>query len=300
MPTQMTPAEAHAYCTKKTKESGSNFYHSFFFLPRPRREAMYTIYTFCRELDDTVDHPPRGTAPHDQLAQWRQEITAVYHGTPRYPVTISLADHVRTFGVPQAYLEELTAGMEMDLTIRRYATFDDLYLYCYRVAAVVGLICLHLFETTTPRARDYAINLGLAFQLTNIIRDVGSDADRDRIYVPQEDLARFGYSEQRTLAKTYSPQFIRLMEFQATRARAYYQKAQAVYATLSSTTRHSLLSAEIMRAIYFSLLTRVERSRFDVFSSRVRVPPSLCIFKALTTWARVSLNNRPARESSRE
>ena len=182
---RMTPAEAHAYCTQKTKESGSNFYYSFFFLPRARREAMYTIYTFCHEVDDAVDHPPPGVDPHNQLAQWRQEIEAVYHGTPRHPVTISLADHVNTLGIPQAYLQELIAGMEMDLTIRRYATFDDLYRYCYRVAAVVGLMCLKVFGTTDSRADEYAVNLGVAFQLTNIMRDIGADAERDRIYVPQ-------------------------------------------------------------------------------------------------------------------
>ncbi len=298
MMTQMTTVtEAHSYCIQKTKGSGSNFYYSFLFLPRPRREAMYTIYTFCHELDATVDHPAYGVDPYDQLAQWRREIEATYQGTPQYPVTISLADHVRKLDIPQDYFQELITGMEMDLTIRRYATFEDLYPYCYRVASIVGLICLKVFGTTDPRAQNYAINLGMAFQLTNIIRDIGADAERDRIYVPQEDLAKFGCSEEQLLAKTYSPQFIQLMEFQAARAHDYYRKAQTVYATLSSANRQSLLSAEIMRAIYFSLLTRIEKTRFAVFSSRIRVPPLHRLTLALTAWMRRSFQNHVSRRT---
>ncbi len=292
-----TVTEAHAYCTLKAKDSGSNFYYSFLFLPRPRREAMSTVYTLCHELDAAVDHPPPGEDPHTQLAYWRREIQAAYEGNPHYPVTVSLADHARKLDIPQDYFQELIAGMEMDLTIRRYATFDDLYLYCYRVASVVGLICLHVFGTKDRRARDYAVNLGMAFQLTNIMRDVGADAERDRIYVPQEDLTRFGCSEEELLAKTASLQFIRLMEFQAARARDYYRHAQTVHDALSSTDRQSLLSAEIMCAIYFNLLTRIERARFAVFSSRIRVPPFRRATLALTAWGRRSFQNRISRRS---
>ena len=292
-----TITEAHSYCTQKTKDSGSNFYYSFLFLPRPRREAMYTVYTLCHELDAAVDHPHPGVDPCNQLAQWRREIESAYQGVPQYPVTISLADHARKLGIPQDYFQELITGMEMDLTIRRYATFEDLYPYCYRVASIVGLICLKVFGTMEPRARDYAINLGLAFQLTNIIRDVGADAERDRIYVPQEDLARVGCSEEQLLAKTYSPQFIQLMEFQSARAHEYYQKAQTVYDALSSADRQSLLSAEIMRAIYFNLLTRIEKTRFAVFSSRVRVSPFLRLTLALAAWVRRSFQNRVSRRT---
>ncbi len=298
MLTQMTTVtEAHSYCVQKTKDSGSNFYYSFLFLPRPRREAMYTVYTFCHELDATVDHPAPGVNPCDQLAQWRREVEAAYQGTPQHPVTISLAEHARNLDIPRDYFQELITGIEMDLTIRRYATFEDLYPYCYRVASIVGLICLKVFGTTDPRARDYAINLGMAFQLTNIIRDVGTDAERNRIYVPQEDLARFNYSENQLLVKTYSPQFIQLMEFQATRAHDYYRKAQTVYATLSSANRQSLLPAEIMRAIYFSLLTRVEKTRFAIFSSLIRVPPTLRLIIALMVWIRLAFQNRFSRRT---
>ncbi len=292
-----TTPEADSYCSQKTQDSGSNFYYSFLFLPRPRREAMSAVYALCHELDATVDHPPHGSDPFDQLAQWRREIEAAYQGVPRDPVTISLARHARTLNIPQDYFQELIAGMEMDLTIRRYATFDALYLYCYRVAAIVGLICLKVFGTTSPRAQDYAVNLGLAFQLTNIIRDVGADAERNRIYVPQEDLTRFGCSEEQILAKASSPAFVRLMEFQAGRAHDYYQKAQAVYDALSSTDRQSLLVAEIMRNIYFNLLTRIEKTQFAVFSSRISIPSLHRLTLALTTWTHRSFQNRVSRRT---
>ena len=258
---------------------------------------MYTVYTLCHELDAAVDHPPHGVDPCDQLVEWRREIEAAYQGVPQYPVTISLADHARRLGIPQDYFHELIAGMEMDLTIRRYATFDDLYPYCYRVASIVGLICLKVFGTTDPRAREYAVNLGVAFQLTNIIRDVGADVERDRIYVPQEDLAGFGCTEEQLLAKTSTPEFIQLMEFQAARAHDYYRKAQTVYDALSSIDRQSLLVAEIMRAIYFNLLTRIEKTRFAVFSSRIRVPPLHRLTLALTAWMRRSFQNRMSRRT---
>ena len=288
----MTQEEAHAYCTAKTKASGSNFYYSLFFLPRFRREAMYTVYAFCHEVDDTVDHPPPGTNPREQLSQWRQEIKAMYQGTPKYPATISLAAHARNLNIPESYLQELVTGMEMDLMNTRYATFNDLYPYCYRVASIVGLICLKVFGTQDPRAKDYAINLGVAFQLTNILRDVGADANRQRIYLPQEDLAHFNYSEQQLLEKKESVQFLELMKFQAKRAHEFYEKAQAAYETLSRKDRQSLLAAEIMRGIYFRILTRIQTSNYAVFGPRISLSPAHRILIALYTWLRHSLINR--------
>ena len=165
----MTPTDAQAYCTTLTKKSGSNFYYSFLFLPKIRRDAMYTVYAFCKEVDNAVDEPPPGSHPQEELARWRR-------------VTISLARHVRELSIPQTYFDELIKGVEMDLTTTRYATFEQLSLYCYRVASVVGLICLHVFGTTSPRAQDYAVNLGMAFQLTNILRDLGNDAERGNVF----------------------------------------------------------------------------------------------------------------------
>ena len=210
----MTSAEAQQYCETVTKRSGSNFAYSFLFLSPARRAAMYTIYAFCKEVDSAVDDPPPGSNPHAQLAYWKKELDSAYHGEPSSPVTISLADHVRALDIPKAYFDDLIAGVEMDLTISRYPTFNELSLYCYRVASVVGLICLHVFGTRSPLAREYAVNLGLAFQLTNILRDLGTDAAQGRIYLPQEDLARFRYSEQDVLNRTYSPAFTELMRFE--------------------------------------------------------------------------------------
>ncbi|RMH05786.1 MAG: squalene synthase HpnD [Nitrospirae bacterium] len=285
----MTPRQAHAYCTQKAKDSGSNFYYSFLFLPQSQREAMYTVYTFCHEVDATVDHPPPGLNPAEQLTRWRQEVTAIYRGTPHHPVAISLADHVARLAIPEEYLQELLTGMEMDLTYSRYRTFEDLYPYCYRVASVVGLICLKIFGTRDPRAKDYAIQLGLAFQLTNILRDIGADADRNRIYLPQEELARFGYKEQELLAKRYTPQFRNLMAFQCQRARQFYQHARQIYASLPRNDQRTLVAAEIMQAVYGRLLHRIEQRNYSVFGPRIRLSPLHRIGIATTTWLRATI-----------
>ncbi|MDH4301331.1 MAG: squalene/phytoene synthase family protein, partial [Nitrospira sp.] len=166
----MKTAEAQAYCTAYTKNSGSNFYYSFLFLPKAKREAMYTVYAFCKAVDSAVDEPAVGSDPKEELKRWLNELDAVYAGTPTTPIMVSLAHHVKTMGIPKAYFEELIKGVEMDLFNNRYVTFDELSLYCYRVASVVGLICLHIFGVTSARAQDYAVALGMAFQLTNILR----------------------------------------------------------------------------------------------------------------------------------
>lgn len=280
----MTTEEAHRYCTTRTKQSGSNFYYSFLFLPRERREAMYTIYTLCHEVDDAVDHPPSGSDPHEQITAWRNEIRATYADTPRYPVTISLAEHVRRLDIPEEYFQELLTGMEMDLTTKRYPTFEALYPYCYRVASIVGLICLKVFGTQAPQAREYAVHLGMAFQLTNILRDIGADADRDRIYLPAEDLIRFGYSEDDILKKRYSTEFLNLMQFECSRAREYYRKAQTVFASLPAADRKSLLAAEIMRAIYYRILVAIESAQYRVYGPRIRLSPAHRLALALGTW----------------
>lgn len=253
---------------------------------------MYAVYTFCHEVDDTVDHPPPGTNPEQQLTHWRQEVIAAYRGQPRYPVTISLADHVSRLGIPEDYLQELINGMEMDLTITRYQTFDDLYQYCYRVAGVVGLICLKVFGTKSPAAKEYAVNLGLAFQLTNILRDVGADAERDRIYLPLEDLHAFSCPESDLIEKVYSPAFVKLMEFQAVRAHRYYQQAHDIYCALSKEDRRSLLAAEIMRAVYSRILDRIQNHQYQVFGSRISLKPSYRLALAATCWFRSVLQNR--------
>jgi phytoene synthase len=282
----MDPSDAQAYCTAVTKRSGSNFYYSFLFLPKERREAMYTVYAFCREVDGAVDDPPPGSRPEEQIARWRAELHAAYHGEPTSPVAISLAGHARRLGIPQDYFEDLLRGVEMDLTTSRYATFEDLSLYCYRVASVVGLICLKVFGTESPLARDYAESLGMAFQLTNILRDLGSDADRGRIYLPGEDLSRFGYREEELLGRTYSPAFTELMRFECDRARGYYERASAVAARLPPADRRALTVAEIMRGVYARILRRIEESGYRVFDSRIGLARPHRLAIAAGVWLR--------------
>lgn len=280
----MTPAEAQAYCTALTKRSGSNFYYSLLFLPRARRAAMYTVYAFCREVDSAVDDPPPGSDPRLELKRWRAELAAAYHGTPTRPVAISLAEHARRLEIPQHLFEELIAGVEMDLTTTRYETFADLQPYCYRVASVVGLICLKVFGARAPQARDYAVNLGLAFQLTNILRDLGQDAARGRVYLPQEDLRHFGYTEDDLARHAYSPAFVALMRFECERARNFYARARAAASVLPPADRRALIVAEIMRAVYQRILEQIEAREYRVFGTRVGLAPSYRLALAAAIW----------------
>jgi len=282
----MTLSEAQAYCTAITKRSGSNFYYSFFFLPSARRDAMYTVYAFCKEVDNAVDDAPPGSDPRKAIGQWRAEVAAVYGGAPTHPVAISLAGHVRHLGIPREYFDELINGVEMDLSTTRYITFDELSRYCYRVACVVGLICLHIFGTKDPRAKDYAVNLGMAFQLTNILRDLGTDADRGRVYLPLEDLARFGCTEEQLLQRHDSPRFSDLMAFQCTRAHEFYGKARAILENLPRADRKALTPAEMMRGVYERILRRIEQAGYRVFDSRISVPPVSRLAIAAHVWLR--------------
>ncbi len=280
----MTPADAQAYCTTLTKKSWSNFYYSFLFLPKARRDAMYAVYAFCKEVDNAVDEPPPGSHPQEELARWRRELAAVYEGTPTLPVTIGLSRHVRALSIPQGYFEELIKGVEMDLTMTRYATFEQLSLYCYRVASVVGLICLHVFGTTSPRAQDYAVNLGMAFQLTNILRDLGNDAECGRVYLPQEDLARFKYQEDDLMRRRYTPEFTELMRFEVGRAKEFYAKAARALESLPRAERRALTVAEIMRGVYSRILHRIEESGYRVLGERVTLSPSRRLAVAAGVW----------------
>jgi phytoene synthase len=247
---------------------------------------MYTVYAFCKAVDNAVDEPPPGTNPQQQLDLWRRELSAAYGGIPSMPVTISLAEHVRRLSIPQNYFEDLIKGVEMDLTISRYASFDSLSLYCYRVASVVGLICLHIFGTTSQRAQDYAVNLGMAFQLTNILRDLGTDAANGRIYVPQEDFARFGYTESDLFRHIYNGPFADLMRFEAQRAREYYAKAERALNALPAKDRRALTVAEIMRGVYSRILHRIQASDFRVFDRRVTLSTRHRLLVAAGVWLR--------------
>lgn len=282
----MTVAAAQAYCTNLTKLSGSNFYYSFAFLPKPKREAMYTVYAFCKAVDSAVDEPPPGSDPKEELRRWRAELDLVYAGEPTWPLMISLAHHARRLSIPKAYFEELIKGVEMDLATTRYGTFEELSLYCYRVASIVGLICLHIFGPTSAHAQDYAVDLGMAFQLTNILRDLATDAGQGRVYIPQEDMRRFGYSDAELLGRKESPHLYEMIRFEAQRARMYYAKAQAALSSLPSKDRRALTVAEIMRAVYSTILERIERPDHAVFGPRVRLSTSNRLAIAGGVWLR--------------
>ncbi len=279
----MTPQEAQADVAFRL---GVNFYYSLLFLPRYRREAMYTIYAFCKLVDSTVDEPAPGSNPSEEVSKWRKEVSATYQGRPNQPVTVSLAAHLQTFDIPESLLQELITGVEMDLTVNRFATFPELYQYCYRVASVLRLIFLSIFQTQSPEAEDYAVNLGLAFQLTNILRDLKSDAEHNRIYLPLEDLQRFGYSERALLHQQSSPALADLVKFECERARSYYQTAQDILHTLPPADQKCLVVAEIMRGVYSRILQQLEDQNYQVFGPRVRIPPMQRLAIAGKVWAR--------------
>lgn len=255
---------------------------------------MYTIYAFCKLVDSAVDEPAPGSHPSEEVAKWRQEISATYQGHPTQPVTLSLAAHLQTFDIPESLLQELITGVEMDLTINRFTTFPELYQYCYRVASVVGLICLKIFQTQSPAAEDYAVNLGLAFQLTNILRDLKSDAEHNRIYLPLEDLQRFGYPEQALLQQQSTPALVDLVKYECERARSYYQKAQTILQGLPASDQQSLVVAEIMRGVYSRILQQLEEQNYQVFGPRVRISPMQRLAIAANIWVRSFFSHRVA------
>ena len=284
--TSLSVTDAQTYCTTLTKKSGSNFYYSFLFLPRKRRPAMYTVYAFCKEVDNAVDEPPAGSNPQEELRRWQTELEAAYCGTPTFPVTVSLASHVKELSIPRAYFEEVIKGVEMDLMASRYASFQDLSLYCYRVASVVGLICLHIFGPTSARAQDYAVALGMAFQLTNILRDIGTDAAQGRIYLPQEDLQKFGCTDQTILQRQETTELRALFHFEIARAHEYYAKAQAAFEALSACDQKALTVSEIMRAVYFRILQKIEAPKHRIFGPRARLSTSRRLAVAAGVWLR--------------
>ncbi|MEK7879840.1 MAG: presqualene diphosphate synthase HpnD [candidate division NC10 bacterium] len=273
---------ATEFCSALTKRSRSNFYYAFVFLPKAQREAMYAVYAFCRSVDDVVDLGGEPPLQRKELERWRQEVARCYEGSPQDPVTEQLARAVRVFPIPRQALEEIVAGVQMDLERSSYETFEELSLYCYRVAGAVGLCCIEIFGYTDPRAREYATNLGTALQLTNILRDVRPDANRGRIYLPQEDLRRFGVSDADLRAGRYTPEFVRLMRFEAERARQFYARARAI---LPRGDERRLFAAEIMGRIYYSLLRDIESREFRVFGEPVSVPLTRKLAIALRCWA---------------
>ena len=272
---------AGQFVSRLTRKSRSNFFYAFLCLPRAQREAIYACYAFCRIVDDAVDLGQDRAAQRAELQRWRDEIARVYEGTPEHPAGQRLQVAVRQFPIPRAALEEIIAGVEMDMDHPTYETFEALYPYCYRVASAVGLCCIEIFGYADPRAREYAVNLGVALQLTNILRDVHADARMGRVYLPQTDLRRFGVAAEDLAKGRYTPQFVDLMTFEAARAREYYERA---WAALPPRDARSLFAAEIMGRTYFALLRAIEARRFDVFNGRVTLPAHRRVGIALRCW----------------
>ena len=269
----------------------TSFYYAFLVLPRAQREAIVAVWDFCRAVDDEVDEAEGGaSADRDAiraaLQGWREEVGRCYEGSPQTSQGRHLQPWIRRFDLSRQPLEHLIDGVEMDLDQLRYPTFDALYEYCWRVASTVGFICIEIFGARSPAAREYALNLGIALQLTNIIRDVGSDAERGRIYVPQDDLARFNCSEAELMAGAATAPVRNLLAFECGRARDYYDRARA---QLPLVDRRALVAAEIMGRIYRDTLRRVERSGYDVFAARIRAPRPRQAVLAIDTWMRMRL-----------
>ncbi len=263
----MTPDK---YCQDKTAKSGSSFYYSFLFLPEAQRKAITALYAFCREVDDVVDECSNADLARSKLNWWRAEIFGTFDGKPSHPVCQALTTSIANFNLPREHFIEIIDGMEMDLQQTRYNTFAELNLYCYRVASVVGLMAAEIFGFKDHATLDYAHNLGLAFQLTNILRDVKEDAERGRIYLPLEELEKFAVSEQDILENCCTDNMKKLLDFQAQRAQDCYDKA---FALLPESDRYAQRTGLIMASIYRTTLNTIQQDSCQVLSQRISSSP---------------------------
>lgn len=273
----MTPDQ---YCQDKAAKSGSSFYYSFLFLPPQQRQAIMALYAFCREVDDVVDECSDPSLAANKLEWWRSEIDKLFQGNPTHPVTQALQTSIEHFNLPQEHFLEIIDGMAMDLSQFSYPNFKELSLYCYRVASVVGLMAVEIFGYEDRQTLKYAHNLGIALQLTNILRDVAEDAARGRIYLPQEDLIRFGVSQSDILNHQMSDNAREMLKFQGQRAREYYQKA---FELLPEQDRFNQRSGIIMAAIYSATLKEIENDNYQVLDQRISLTPIRKLWIAWTT-----------------
>lgn len=269
------------------KESKSSFYYAFSLLERSKRDAMNTVYAFCRRTDDIVDE---GDDPEDlkyeKLHKWRIELEKALHGTSNSNLLNKLVSIIQQFNIPINPFFELIAGVEMDLQRKRYLSFDDLVQYCYCVASTVGLMCIEIFGYKNKAAKDYAINLGLAMQITNILRDVKKDSEKGRIYLPQNDMNTFNYAEEDLLASKYNPNFVSLMKYESERAKEFFNAADQA---LPFEDKHSLFAARAMEHIYHRLLNKIEAENYDVFNKKIKVGTFEKAAISLGVWAKYSL-----------
>ena len=279
----MTTLEAaYLECQQITRREARNFYYAFVLLPPRRRRAIYVAYAFCRYCDDAVDSESSTEEKLQRLADLRQLLEQCYRGHADEPVFMALSRVAADYQIPQEYFEEVLDGMEADLVKTRYRDFDELRQYCYQVASAVGLISIHIFGFKDDRAKPLAIDLGLAMQLTNISRDVKEDCDFGRIYLPQDELARFGYSEADLLAGRVNDAFRELMRFQTQRARAYFQSGFQLLPYLNPRGR---ACTAVLGRIYSKLLDRIEDANYDVFNHRVSLSATEKLGVMAHSWA---------------
>lgn len=271
-----------AYCQQKAAASGSSFYYSFLFLPKAKREAITALYAFCREVDDVADECSDINIARTKLAWWRNEIRQLYVSNPQHPVTKALLPAIHAYKMDEEHFLEIIDGMEMDLDQNRYKDFKQLQLYCYRVASVVGLLSVQIFGYTNRNTLKYAHDLGMAFQLTNIVRDIGEDARRGRIYIPLDEIKKAGLSETDILHGHHSAKMQELIDFQIERAERFYDKALNA---LPPEDRKSQRTGLIMAAIYRTLLREIKQSGSQqVLDARISLTPLRKLWLAWTTW----------------
>ncbi|NOT17470.1 MAG: presqualene diphosphate synthase HpnD [Sulfuriferula sp.] len=273
--------DPHQYCQDKAAASGSSFYYSFRFLPENRRLAITALYAFCREVDDIVDECSDANVALTKLNWWRQEIQDLFAAQPHHPVSHALVPAIAEFNLPAEQFQEIIDGMEMDLTLHRYEDFKSLRLYCHRVAGVVGELSAIIFGYTERATLRYAADLGLAFQLTNIIRDVGEDARRNRIYLPMDELAKFNVPASDILNARHTDNFQQLMAFQYQRAQEFYDLA---FSELPKADRNAQKTGIVMAAIYRTLLEEIRNDGFQVLTQRTALTPIRKLWIAWRTW----------------
>lgn len=279
----MNLEQAYRMCREKTRQEAKNFYYAFMLLPKAKREAIYVAYSFARECDDIVDEPSENKP--EQLNVFRQKVSDCYkEGTePSNELFLALKDVIQNFSIPEVYFQELIDGMEMDLHHTRYQTFEDLYQYCYRVASVVGLISIYIFRFSDDACIPYAVDLGIAMQLTNILRDLVEDANRDRIYLPLDELKEYQLSEE-FLFQTrdpHSPEFQNLMKFQVERARDYFERSLPLLPYLEEDAR---VCPKILQKLYQEVLRKIENKQYNVFEKRVRLSSIEKVWLMLSTF----------------
>ena len=273
--------QAYEECRRITRREAKNFYYAFLTLPHAQRRAIYVAYSFCRYCDDSVDAERSVDQKLVMLSDLRTKLDQSYHGHADDLVFLGLADVAEKYDIPQEYFQEVISGVESDLVKNRYQSFEELRQYCYQVASAVGLICIHIFGFSAPRAKDHAVDLGLAMQLTNIARDVKEDLEIDRVYLPQDELARFGYSEAELLAGVVNEPFIELMRFQAQRARGYFDSGFQLLPYLSHRSR---ACPAVLGHLYSRVLDGIEDVKYDVLHHRVSLSTAEKIRVTAQTW----------------